>query len=367
MVKVTFVIMTIMCIVDILVLSTPVYGGTIIPANTGTLAPNGDPQVREHTWMISGNGHVWGGTGIQPTAGILAFQLPDLGMQENPFLTAQLRVTIGDLLDADGTGSMQYVDLYGLPRRTSDALDMDLYYRGGWDPNPAGVNPASGTGLTAEWFFNDIGDGTYTTVGGIGSGATILADYLNAEYAGGSGIGQYVFLRLNTREGTIRGWVQLNSSSVQELEYVERTMNNVNLTINTIPADMDTVTPSAGTYLYTQGDVVDLSAARYVNCLDVYVFDHWSGDVADPNSANTTVLMDADKTVTAVFEDDRRCGDECHPVPPYDLSDPKDCKVDLDDLAILIADWLLCTAPGCEWASVRSLFLFQPYLRQRSM
>ena len=32
-----------------------------------------------------------------------------------------------------------------------------------------------------------------------------------------------------------------------------------------------------------------------------YVFDHWTGDVADANSASTTVTMDADKTVTAYF------------------------------------------------------------------
>ena len=40
------------------------------------------------------------------------------------------------------------------------------------------------------------------------------------------------------------------------------------------------------------------------------------------------------------------CGDADHPYPAVDLN--KDCRVDLADLAVLLAHWLECTAPECE-------------------
>ena len=72
-------------------------------------------------------------------------------------------------------------------------------------------------------------------------------------------------------------------------------------------------------------------AENLISCLDVYHFDHWIGDVADPNSASTTIAMDSDKTVTAVFIDARRCGDECHPTDNFgDYNN--DCIIDIADL-----------------------------------
>ena len=40
------------------------------------------------------------------------------------------------------------------------------------------------------------------------------------------------------------------------------------------------------------------------------------------------------------------CGDSEHPYPAVDLN--KDCRVDLADLAVLLAHWLECTAPECN-------------------
>ena len=40
------------------------------------------------------------------------------------------------------------------------------------------------------------------------------------------------------------------------------------------------------------------------------------------------------------------CGDAEHPYPAVDLN--KDCRVDLADLAVLLAHWLECTAPECN-------------------
>ena len=56
--------------------------------------------------------------------------------------------------------------------------------------------------------------------------------------------------------------------------------------------------PGEGTFTYDEGTVVDLVAEAE----ECYEFVNWTGDtVADPNSAITTITMDADKNVTANF------------------------------------------------------------------
>jgi len=115
------------------------------------------------------------------------------------------------------------------------------------------------------------------------------------------------------------------------------------LTIEVEPNNVgiNSISPAVGDH--NCGALVNINAERFVNCPAVYNFDHWEGDVADPNAANTTVYMDSDKTITAVFVDDRQCGDECHPYPAGDIS--KDCKVDFFDFAMVASSWLECTRP----------------------
>jgi uncharacterized repeat protein (TIGR02543 family) len=63
------------------------------------------------------------------------------------------------------------------------------------------------------------------------------------------------------------------------------------------PAGGGTTDPSVGVHVYSEDEVVDITATPNAG----YEFDHWTGDVADPNAASTTVTMDGDKTVTAHF------------------------------------------------------------------
>ena len=61
----------------------------------------------------------------------------------------------------------------------------------------------------------------------------------------------------------------------------------------------EVTTPSEGTFTYDCGTVVDLVAEAEAG----YYFVNWTGaTVADPNSATTTITMDAAKNVTANFE-----------------------------------------------------------------
>jgi len=63
------------------------------------------------------------------------------------------------------------------------------------------------------------------------------------------------------------------------------------------PTGSGTVSPEVGTHIHSEGEVVTVSATADVG----YEFDHWIGDVADTYSATTTVTMDSDKIVQAVF------------------------------------------------------------------
>jgi len=59
------------------------------------------------------------------------------------------------------------------------------------------------------------------------------------------------------------------------------------------------INPPAGAHTYDAGTVVNITA----NPGTGWRFDGWSGDVAEPTSATTTVIMDSDKTVTANFSE----------------------------------------------------------------
>ncbi len=116
--------------------------------------------------------------------------------------------------------------------------------------------------------------------------------------------------------------------------------DTVTLTVFTSPSQVDTVTPAPGQHDYGQGQTVDLSASRYTNCPDDYLFSQWIGSgIAQPTQPTTTVLMDVSKTVTALFVPAvPECGDACHPPPESDITG--DCKVNLYDFIVIAQHWL---------------------------
>ena len=69
------------------------------------------------------------------------------------------------------------------------------------------------------------------------------------------------------------------------------------LTMAVDPVGKGTTTPAVGTHAYAGGTIVPITATPASG----YRFVNWTGGVADPNSASTTVTIDGDKTVTAHF------------------------------------------------------------------
>ncbi|MEE4312536.1 MAG: T9SS type A sorting domain-containing protein [candidate division KSB1 bacterium] len=77
-------------------------------------------------------------------------------------------------------------------------------------------------------------------------------------------------------------------------------MREFTLTVALTPVGGGTIDPGLGVHTYDSSAVVNLTATPASG----YVFDNWTGDVADPNSANTSVTMDDDKSITGNFEQD---------------------------------------------------------------
>jgi len=68
------------------------------------------------------------------------------------------------------------------------------------------------------------------------------------------------------------------------------------MAISPAGAGAGTTTPSAGTHTYYEGDIVDISASPSAG----WQFDHWEGSLSGSTNP-TTITMDSDKAVTAVF------------------------------------------------------------------
>jgi probable HAF family extracellular repeat protein len=150
-----------------------------------------------------------------------------------------------------------------------------------------------------------------------------------------------------SNNGQITGEGMLKSGVSRGFLMVPKFLQKHILTVKTEPNSISTVTPPVGQHEYYEGSNITIDARPSTDCPYVYYFQHWLGDVADANSARTTVLMDGNKTVTAIFAfGERVCGDLCHPILTGDLN--ADCYINFVDFAIYCKQWLACTHPDCD-------------------
>jgi hypothetical protein len=119
------------------------------------------------------------------------------------------------------------------------------------------------------------------------------------------------------------------------------------LTIVVEPEGIETVTPFIGSKEYYKNTVVHISSRPFTSCPDVYYIKEWQGDVIGDMAASTSVIIDGDKTITAVFQEgSKECGDLCHPILLGDIN--QDCYVNIADFSLYIESWLECTHPDCD-------------------
>lgn len=127
------------------------------------------------------------GTGNNVSNLVFVFQLPEWGNIANPFVTADFTAYIKSQRNTfSGT-----VDLYGLTARSTSAPAASDFFVGG--------NDVTGATKLMDTFQADTGtnpaDGAARSTNAAGDLA--LRNYLNAQYAGGAGAGDFVFLRLS--------------------------------------------------------------------------------------------------------------------------------------------------------------------------
>ena len=173
------------------------------------------------------------------------------------------------------------------------------------DPNSTSTTITMNADKTVTANFSQIGVTNYSltiAVNGSGSTSPAAGNYIYAE-------GTVVDISANPDEGwQFDGWsgdvADPNSNNTTVTMNADKTVTAnfslipiTNYTLTILVNGSGNTTPAVGVSIHEEGTVVDISATA----ADGWLFDGWSGDVADPDSASTTVTMDADKTVTAIF------------------------------------------------------------------
>ncbi|QDU88916.1 hypothetical protein Pla175_23000 [Pirellulimonas nuda] len=147
-----------------------------------------------------------GQTGAAPydRAAVIPFQLPDFGDVDNPFLWTYFEGFLTKTATQDGLAA----DLYGLDRRsTAEILDSDYYgLTNSADPNATLLQDNF---LTADM---DVNASFYSNSGGNKN----LLSFLNEQYAGGEGAGDYVFLRVSSNANNTQNWAFASGDSGDE-------------------------------------------------------------------------------------------------------------------------------------------------------
>lgn len=123
------------------------------------------------------------GTVGRDRCSVIPFQLPDFGAVDDPFDTASF------LFNYEGSQNSPVgnVDVYGLGRRAAPTVLVEDYWTA-----TAAIDPTDAT-LIAQ----DVITENSSAFGEKSVSNTDLVDYLNAQYAGGAGAGDYVFFRLS--------------------------------------------------------------------------------------------------------------------------------------------------------------------------
>lgn len=134
-----------------------------------------------------------GGGGASPNFqkinAVFVFDLPALATGET-FNTATFTL---NLTAKEGTVTNFNVDLYALELRSSNTVLGNDVFVGAFN-----TDATNATALTDNFLVSSTALGQVTTAGGVGSGATTLADFLNAQYAlDANAADKFLFIRAN--------------------------------------------------------------------------------------------------------------------------------------------------------------------------
>lgn len=177
----------------------------------------------------------------------------------------------------------------------------------GWTGETATVNSTSSPNATITM------NGDYTIAANFSSNAT-LAVSVNGSGTVNPGTGPHIYpvgSTVNLTAAPDAGWRFSHwTGDVADVADVDSANTTVAMHDNYgITAVFDqpvlsmsvngsgTVFPAAGNHICPVGETVTVTANASVN----WEFINWTGNVADPNAGNTTIVIDTDRTVTANF------------------------------------------------------------------
>lgn len=148
---------------------------------------------------------------------------------------------------------------------------------------------------------NDSGNTATASTVSQGSVITFGNGYFQIPYTGNYGRYAEIIIydrALNNDEENAVGYYLANKYNIAT-SFSQPSIYTLDLSVS--PSFIDTVSPAAGLHSYLVNEVIDLSAMVYNACPQIYQFSSWTGDVASSTSAQTTILMDGNKTVTANY------------------------------------------------------------------
>ncbi len=174
-----------------------------------------------------------------------------------------------------------------------------------WTGDAAGANAATTVTMNAPKSVTAHFDPLYTLTTDVSpaGGGTVAKDPDDAQYRSGTVVALTATpnagYRFNNWTGgvadpnSITTTVTMDADKTVTANFVRQYI----LTMAVNIAGAGEITPVEGESIQDEGSVVNITANPGLG----YVFVNWTGGAADPNAPQTTVTMDADKTITANF------------------------------------------------------------------
>jgi hypothetical protein len=287
-------------------------GGTYASGTTVTLTPAPNDHYIFSSWSGDNAGDIYIDAGVYKIAmngneTVQANFIPayKLTVEANPSAGGTTSPTVGDHWYAVNTV---------VPVTASAATG---YTFANWSNSCSGTDPLTGCSVTLDadkTVTANFAINTYAlnlTFGG-GGGGRVTSAPVGLDCTGSCSHNfdysttPVVLTAVAAPGSQFTGWSGESCSGTGTCSVTMTDIRNVTATFNTIPTHNLTVVdpvgsgttdPAIGIHIYAEGTVVPIAATAASG----YVFDHWTGDVANVNAASTTVTMAADKTLTAVF------------------------------------------------------------------
>ena len=246
------------------------------------------------------------GTGSAPTSGGTSGIGFTITQDSSVTWNWQQQFELTATVDPVGAGTVNGTGWYnaGADANISAVANANFIFRE-WSGDAAGTNAATVVTMDGPKAVTAHFDPLYTLTVVISpaGGGTVVKDPDEAQYRSGTVVdltanenADYRFVNWTgdvANPNAANTTVTMDSDKTVTANFIRQ----YTLTMAVSPVGSGTTTPAVGAHIYDEDEVVNITADPAAG----FGFVNWTGDVANPNAANTTVMMDADKTVTANF------------------------------------------------------------------